>query len=159
MKSRKAFQPTLEQVESRELLSGQIAGSYFTGTDRTGPGLNAQINYGAGGWIYNNGVLLQGTYGVHGTLTYQGGTNYSGTLSINNTAAKFTVNGPVGNGLMQWHGTAGFINGASGTLAMSFPVIPNVVSVYTINLDDPPHRPLPKFLGGHKPVVHHVAHR
>ncbi len=146
-RAKRSCQMTVESCERRDLMSGQLAGSYFTGVDQTGPKLNVAIERGQG-WIYNNGVLLNGSYGVSGELYYQGGGNiYSGTLAISGTAAKFTVSGPVGTGLMTWRGISGFINGHSGTLTMSFPVVPNGVSDYTISFDAPPHRPLPRFLG------------
>jgi len=137
--------PEFDLLESRNMMSGSLAASYITGPEITGAHLNSSFQ-GGSGWIYNNGVLLKGNFGVSGDLYYQGGSNYSGTLAISGTAAKFTVNGPVGNGLMTWTGVSGFINGNSGTLSMSFPVLPSMRSDYQIDFDAPPHRPLPSHL-------------
>lgn len=160
MKSRNAFRPSIEscELENRDLQSGVVAGSYYTGTDYVGPNLNAQLNAYTG-WLYVNGHLQLPVSKISGTLTYipQQGGIYAGTLSISGTQLKMWVQGYV-NSLMAYQFTAGSLKGDTGTVAIHFPVTPGP-NDYTIDFDAPPHRPLPKFIGGHKPApVHHPVH-
>ena len=133
--------PEFDRLESRDLMSGVASGSYASGTAKTGPGRNAELQNGPLELYVNGSGPTNLT--VSGTLYYQGsGSNYSGTLAIHGTKLEIAVSGPEGNGLMNYTFTAGSLKGDSGTVDIAFSDLPNMVSEYTIDFDALPHHPV-----------------
>ncbi len=130
--------PEFDRLESRDLMSGVASGSYASGTAKTGPARNAELENGPLELYVNGSGPTNLT--VSGTLDYQGGSNYSGTLAIHGTKLEIAVSGPEGNGLMNYTFTAGSLKGDSGTVDIAFSDLPSTVSEYTIGFDALPHR-------------------
>jgi len=115
-----------------------VAGSYASGTATTGLHLNTALS--SGPIELSVGGVFKGNFSISGTLDYKGGGNqYTGTLAIGGSALRIAVSGPVGNGLMNYTFTAGSLKGDSGTVDISFAVLPNEVSEYYIDFDSLPH--------------------
>jgi|SRR5208283_921416 len=148
----RAFHPGIESFESRDLMSGGLAGMYITGSARPlypipvgSSGLPGwpQPAYWAGGTIIYSPVG-----GSHmtaaGQFNFVGWSGnqpiYSGSLKVQNTKAVINFYGPVGNGLMNYSSTVGFTKNTSGTVDVSW-AVGYGTSPDTFNFDGPRHLP------------------
>jgi hypothetical protein len=153
---RRAFRPSVEGCERRDLPSGLLAGMYISGGMRalTGPPsydvwVGGQIIYSPVG---GSGLEAAGeafVYGYSGSFPL-----YAGYLDVQNTKAEISFQGPLG-GLMNYQGTVqpkyggqrSFVmnpNGtmSTGTVSASW-AFGNGGSDCTFNFDAPRHLPPP----------------
>lgn len=125
----RAFQPSVEVCEPRELKSGALSQSFFYGTALgIGGGAYGTPNYeygGTGPVVLNGRPLGPNAWfgkvdglGIVGDNQYE----YTGWLQILHTNAEFLVGGVVGNGQMNYIGISGFVKGTSGTFYLAIPV-------------------------------------